>query len=115
MEVRCHPDSELDGVLVANPSGALNENGGAVLWREVADKLNESQPSLMVDLSHAEMITSAGIGALVRFHHRINKLGGNIALFGANSRCREVIEAVMLTEILNLCDSIEDARDRMVV
>jgi anti-anti-sigma factor len=113
MIVRCHVDTTLTDAIVSNVFGPLNEKGAAKVWDAVSDELSREHPSLMVDLSEVDLITSAGIGALVRIHHRVHNLGGTLALFGANSRAREVIEAVMLADVLNLCDTIDDARTRL--
>jgi len=49
----------------------------------------------------------------VRLHHRVQKLGGKIAIFGVNKRVRSVIEVVMLSEILNLSETLDEARSRV--
>ena len=113
MIVRCHVDTTLEDAIVSNVFGPLDEKGSVKVWDAVADELSREHPSLMIDLSEVDLITSAGIGTLVRIHHRVQKLDGTLALYGANSRAREVIEAVMLADILNLCETIEDARTRL--
>ena len=110
MIVRCHIDTTVEDAIVSNVFGPLDEKGAVKVWDALAEELTGEHPSLMIDLSEVDLITSAGIGTLVRIHHRVHKLGGTLALYGANTRAREVIEAVMLADILNLCESIEDAR-----
>ena len=113
MELRCQPDGELEGTIVAVPSGSLDVQGAVVLWEGVTPELDAGTPSLLIDLSSIDLITSAGIGALVRLLHRVQSLGGNLALFGANPRVREVIEVVMLAGILRLSETAGEARQKL--
>ncbi len=113
MELRCEPDGELEGTIVAVPSGSLDVQGADTLWKMVTQELDATMSSLLIDLSSVDLITSAGIGALVRLLHRVQSLGGRLALVGPNPRVREVIEVVMLAEILRLSATLDEARRRL--
>jgi anti-sigma B factor antagonist len=113
MELRCQPDGELEGTIVVVLNGSLDVQGAVELWERVTPELDANTPSLLIDLSSVDLITSAGIGALVRLLHRVQSLKGNIALFGPNPRVREVIGVVMLADILRLSDTAEEARQRL--
>lgn len=113
MELRCQPDGELEGTIVVALDGSLDVQGAVELWDRVTPELDAKTPSLLIDLSSVDLITSAGIGALVRLLHRVQSLGGHIALFGPNPRVREVIEVVMLAEIFRLSDTAEEARQHL--
>jgi len=113
MIVRCHTDTEHEGALVANVFGPLDEPGALKIWAAVVAELSDGHGSLLIDLSEVDLITSAGVGALVRLFHRIQGLGGALALYGANPRVAQVIESVMLAQILNLCGTLEGARERL--
>jgi len=60
-----------------------------------------------------DLMASAGVGALVRLFHRVQTLGGQMAVFGANERVHDVIEVVQLSQILNVCDTMDEARARL--
>jgi anti-anti-sigma factor len=113
MQVQCHRDGEIDRALVVAPGGSLNIATEDDFWLAVSNALDEDTPSLMVDMSQVELITSSGVGIMVRAFHRSTRLGGKMAVFAANARVLEVIEAVMLTQILGVCDTIEDAREHV--
>ena len=113
MELQCRPDGELERTVFVELHGSLDVGGAVQLWDRVTPELDAGTPSLLIDMSSVDLITSAGIGALVRLLHRVQSLDGNIALFGANPRVREVIEVVMLAEIFRLSDTIEEARERL--
>jgi anti-anti-sigma factor len=113
MRADCGPDGELANAVVATIEGLFDEAGAETLWQAVAPSLDSATPFLLVDLTGVNRITSAGVGTLVRLLHRVRGLGGGIAVFGAGTRVREVIEAVRLDQILNLAASIGDARERL--
>lgn len=113
MQAECRPDGELAGATVVILEGLLDPAGAETLWQAASPRLTATDPSLLVDLSGVNLMTSAGVGVLVRLLHRVESLGGRVALFGAGRRVREVIEVVHLREVLNLCDSIEQARERV--
>jgi stage II sporulation protein AA (anti-sigma F factor antagonist) len=114
MRVECSPDVEVADALVASLDGFFDQTGATLLWESVAPHLTGgAATSLLVDLSGVNLMTSAGVGVLVRLLHRVDSLGGRLALFGAGRRVREVIEVVRLREVLNLSDSAEEARQRL--
>jgi anti-anti-sigma factor len=112
MGFRCDVDFE-GGAVVARLTGNLHAHGAKTLWASVSPRLVEDTVSLLVDLSGLELITSAGIGTLVRLLQRTQTQGGRMVVFGAKPRVREIIDVVMLGEILGLCDTVEEARARI--
>jgi anti-anti-sigma factor len=109
----CRSDEALPNTVVATLEGWLDEAGAEMLWEATSPLLDRTTPWLIVDLSRAPLITSAGIGVLVRLQRRVLDLGGDIAVFGAGKRVRELIEVVRLAQVLNLGDSIVHARERL--
>ena len=113
MNVDCRLDEDGGPIVVASLVGLLDADATESVWEAISALLDGQHPSLLVDVGAVELITSAGLGTLVRLHHRVQKLGGRISIFGANRRVRGVIEIVMLTEILNLCETVDEARSRV--
>jgi len=113
MRVDCRPDEEMANAVVATLEGLFDEAGAATLWQTVTPHLDGTTPCLLVDLSGVRLITSAGVGVLVRLLHRVQSHGGGMSVFGAGTRVREVIGVVRLDQILNLGTSIGDARERL--
>jgi anti-anti-sigma factor len=113
MELSCRPDNGIRTAVVASPSGYLDVDGATVLWEQVTANLGEDTPSLMVDMSEVELITSAGVGILVRLLHRVQSLAGKMVVFACSKRVRSVIEVVMLAEVFKLCDTLEQAREKL--
>ena len=113
MRVECSPDVEMPKAVIAALDGFFDQDGATLLWETVTPRLGGELPSLLVDLSGVNLMTSAGVGVLVRLLHRVESLGGRVALFGAGPRVRQVLEVVRLHEILNLSDTVDGARQRL--
>ena len=113
MEIRCRPDEVMPTVLVVTLEGFFDQNGSSEMWEVVVSRLGRDLISVIIDLSGVNLVTSAGVGVLVRLLHRVQVLGGSIALTGAGERVRQVIEVVHLRDILKLSGSLEEARQRL--
>lgn len=113
MQVDCRTDPEMSTTVVASLTGHLEAPGAARLWDAATPLLSEDSPSLVVDMTGVDLMASAGVGALVRLYHRVQKLGGRMAVIGTSERVRGVIEVVQLSQILNICDTMEEARARL--
>ena len=94
-------------------SGNLEINGATQLWEDIADRAGEETHFFIFDFSDVPIVTSAGIGTLVRFLVRLRGFGGAVAICGCSDKIREVFEIVMLHDILQVCDSEEEARQKL--
>jgi anti-anti-sigma factor len=113
MKVSFEPDPAVPGGLVVRLSGDLEVNGATSLWEEVSNRAGEENRFFIFDFSDVHIVTSAGIGTLVRLLVRLRGFGGTVAIFGCSDKICEVFEIVMLQEILHVCDSEEEARAKL--
>ena len=97
-----------DGLLV-RLSGNLEVNGAARLWEDVSARADEETRYFVFDFSDVPIVTSAGIGMLVRLLVRLRGYGGTVAIFGCSDKIVEVFSIVMLQEILHVCDGEDEA------
>ena len=113
MKVSFEPDPAIPDGLVVRLSGDLEINGAARLWEEVSARADEKTRFFIFDFTNVHIVTSAGIGTLVRLLVRLRGFGGTVAIFGCSDKICEVFEIVMLQEILHVCDSEDEARARL--
>ncbi len=64
-------------------------------------------------MSAVEIMTSAGVGVLIRLQNHVEPLGGHLALFGCNDAVQRVFSVCELVDLLNVSPSIEEARQRV--
>ena len=113
MRVTFGPDIELRRAVLAAATGHLDVEGATQLWDVISPQLTETKPSLLLDLSGVDWLTSAGVGALVRVLTRVQKHGGVMSIFGAASRVQSVLRIVALEAILNVRPTADEARARL--
>ncbi len=113
MRVTCAKDSKLAKALHVSPEGMLEAHGATHLWDVLSERLDETTPSLLMDMSKIRLMTSAGVGVLIRLLTRARKLGGAISLYGCSERNRTILKVVGIGPLVNVRDTEEDARDRL--
>jgi anti-anti-sigma factor len=113
MKVSFEPDPTVAEGVVVRLSGDLEINGATRLWEEVSARAGEKTRFFIFDFSNVHIVTSAGIGTLVRLLVRLRGFGGTVAIFGCSDKICEVFEIVMLQEILHVCDTEDEARARL--
>lgn len=74
----------------------MSEREAGILFDETDAQINDRCTSIVVDLSSVTMMSSAGIGALVRIHKRIDERKGQLAVCGLSE---ELIELFKLTRM----------------
>ena len=111
MQVTYEHPSERPGSLIARLSGAVNALAADQLWESTSQQLDDEPRFVMIDFSEVTMLTSAGIGILVRLYTRLKDREGSLAIFGCSSKIREIFTIVMLDEVLKVCDSEDQAWD----
>jgi anti-anti-sigma factor len=113
MEVRVQPDAKESTALLVAVSGKLNTSFVESFWDQVSASHQDGRPSLLLDFSRVTLITSAGVGILIRLHGLASSRGGSLSVFGCQPTVHRAIEVVRLDSILNLVQSLEEARTRI--
>lgn len=113
MQVVFEPDRELVDGLVVRLQGAVDVVTADRLWELVSERIDRGVRFFLFDFSGVTIVTSAGIGMLVRLLIRLRGRGGSVAVFGCNDHICEVFEIVLLKEILHVSGSEDEARKNL--
>lgn len=113
MQLTYEPIPEIEDGLIVRLSGNLEINGATQLWDDISTRADEQNHFFIFDFSDVPIVTSAGIGILVRFLVRVRAFGGAVAICGCSDKICEVFQIVMLQDILRVCESEEEARERL--
>ena len=113
MQVTFETDTGLENTLVAHLEGTVDVVGAESFWVTLSQKVSPDLPFVLIDFSGVGILTSAGIGTMVRLYTRLKGYGGGLAIYGCDERIREIFSIVMLEEVLNVCDSQEEARQKI--
>jgi anti-anti-sigma factor len=113
MEVRGDPDPENDRAVIVRVSGHMDAVGAMEVWEAASPHVTAERPVLLMDLSGVPWLSSAGITTLINLLKKVKALGGTVSVFGCSPTVRKVFTVVGLEPILNVCDSLEAARQRV--
>lgn len=104
---------ELDadsGVRVIRLSGIVTDSHAAyALIDEVRADLRVRARPLLLDLSHVDHLTSAGVGMIAALYTSASNAGTAIALAGLSTHARSMLRVVHLLPLLRTFDRVEDA------
>ncbi len=113
IEVNPKPDPEVPGVTLVDPCGRLDALGATELWDAASPRVTADSPSVLVDMSGVELLSSSGISTLIRLLTRAKSNGGGVAVFGCVPGVRMIFEIVGMEGLLNICPTAEEARQRL--
>jgi len=109
MRVTYENPPEVEGGLIVHLVGSLNVQSAAMLWETASQLVDATTRFVVIDFTRVTMLTSAGIGILVRIYTRLKGHGGGLAIFGCNAKIREIFAIVMLNDVLHVCGSETEA------
>ena len=113
MQAEFKPDQEIDDALMVRLQGAIDVVTANQLWEAASKRVGEGARFFLFDFSDVTILTSAGIGMLVRLLIRLRGQNGTLAVFGCNDHICDVFDIVLLKEILQVCGSEDEAREKL--
>ena len=101
--------------LLLSPQEALIAGGPAEeLERRIQDVFKGGYEHVVVDLRGVPDADSAGIRALVRGHTSAQRLNRRFTLVSPNPKVRELLELSLLTRVLEVVDTLVEAKTKTV-
>ena len=64
------------------------------------------EPDLLIDLSHSQLIDSAGLGILVKSHKTCQARGGRLKISGVNDKIAKLLGVTHLTGIFEIYNDL---------
>ncbi|HEX4913962.1 MAG TPA: STAS domain-containing protein, partial [Vicinamibacterales bacterium] len=101
--------------MVLSPQEPLVSGGPAEeLERGIQETFKQGYEHVVVDLRGVPTADSAGIRALVRGHTSAQRLNRRFTVVSPNPRVRELLELSLLTRVLDVVDSLVEAKARSI-
>jgi anti-sigma B factor antagonist len=94
-------------------SGDIDLNQSPRLRGIFQDKTKAKAPALLLDFSQVRYIDSSGLATLVEYYQSSRPWSGRIVLAGLSPRVRSVFDLVRLTEIFQIFDTPDEARQSL--
>lgn len=100
---------QLDGAYLVSVSGHLAAAEISYLSAALEDLINKKADTIVVDLKDVEIITSEGLGLLIRTRKTVGEYGGKFALSGLVGNVLDVFVMTRLDKIFRMYDTPEAA------
>ena len=104
-------ENKVDGVHILTVKGNL-------VQKEDTDKLQErllalmeknKAKSIVIDLKHVSIISSLGIGGVIRALRTVKESGGHLKLSSVNASVKKVFDITKLNELIDIFDTSDGA------
>ena len=108
-------ENKIDGVHILTIKGNL-------VQKEDTDKLQErllalmeknKAKSIVIDLKHVSIISSLGIGGVIRALRTVKESGGHLKLSAVNASVKKVFDITKLNELIDIFDTSDGGGIRM--
>jgi anti-sigma B factor antagonist len=93
-----------DGVVIVSVKGFIDTSTSSAFEDVIKKLYSESATKIILDLSNAEFISSAGWGVMIAYLKKMRNGGGDIKLASMNEKVERVFK---LMEFDNLIDSFK--------
>ena len=102
---------ERDGdLLIVSADGGLNVDTAHQLIADVGQHVDAGARSIIVDCSRLTVISSAGIGALLRLHGAMKARGATVRLAGLHGFVAQALQLMRLDGVFELFPDVNSAR-----
>ena len=96
-------------ILVFELFGRLDMSASEYLYSILEDHIQDGDKKLVIDCNDLELISSMGLGILMRVHAKMKKHGGEVKLARLHGAAAKAVSLVMLDKILHIYPTVEDA------
>jgi anti-sigma B factor antagonist len=100
----------IDGVPVVRPQGDIDAANAQEVHDELASQITADTSAIVIDLTAARYVDSAGIDMLFRLHDRLRQRRSKLLLvIPAASQLNRLVEIVGLDKVVPVHHTVEDA------
>ncbi len=102
--------SDVDNdVLIIKADGGLNSDNASEFVDKLVGLIDAGQSKIVVDCSHLNIISSSGLGVLVRLHSKLAKIGGDVKLACVKGMIEQVLTITRLNSIFEIYPDVNRA------
>jgi anti-anti-sigma factor len=99
-----HPD-----VLVIEATGKMDMAVADVTLGRIQECIDHGDRNFVIDCGDLQIMTSFGLGMLVRVKRRLQETGGAIAIAGASGVVAESLQIVRFDRVFRMFPSVDEA------
>ncbi|MCF7852084.1 MAG: STAS domain-containing protein [Simkaniaceae bacterium] len=98
-----------DKSLILHLDGKLDAISSPILEDELAKDIESGETSILLDFSHIEYLSSAGLRVLLSNTKKLKTHGGLLKIFGMDDDVLEIIKMAGFERVLNLFNTEKEA------
>ncbi len=98
-----------ENIFVIHCQGRIVAGDEVAILEKALDEANRESPRIVLQVSEVERLDSLGLGLLVRYAARLRKRGGDLRLASAPHFILDLLKLTMLSSVLQVCATEEDA------
>ncbi len=103
-------ETKINSVMVLTIKGNLVQKDETdKLQEKILGLLKKDRKNFVIDLKQVSMITSLGIGGLIRALRTVREKDGDLKLSAVNASVRKVFTITKLEEIIEILDTSDEA------
>ncbi len=102
-------EADLNGVLVLEPSGAIDSTNAKLFAGRILDSVTARQCNVVIDFQKVKYLSSAGFRSLLIIGKTIEAAHRKLILCGMGPEVRRVFDIAMFDELFVTCASREEA------
>ena len=103
-------ERQVEGWLVLAPQGKITLGHGAQELSEAMGRaVDQGHLQLLLDCTGILFLDSSGLGSLVKGHMAVKAAGGEVRLFGVNSRVSSLLQMTNFHTVVRILATEEEA------
>jgi anti-sigma B factor antagonist len=97
---------------IVRPVGGIDIDTSPALRAQLADLTDQCPRRVIIDLSAVTNLDSSGVGTLVEFKRRLERVRGTLVLAGLSPGVRGIFEVLKLDQFFTFVDRAHVAADQ---
>lgn len=89
--------------------GELAMNNSIQIKNALEPLIDKGVLYMVFDMTELRFIDSIGTLNLINIHIKAKRRGGNVSIVGINPHIKEIFDAVGLTNMITLCNTVDEA------
>lgn len=98
---------------LVNINGDVDASSSIQLDESLSSAIENSQGKILVDGSHLNYISSAGLGVFMSYIEDLDEKNISLVIFGLNEKVMNVFEILGLDQLLNIVETRKEALDKL--
>ncbi len=91
-------------------NGDLDASSSIMLDKAIKDALAQNIKTIIVDCTHLNYISSAGLGVFMSYIEEFETNGVQLVIYGLSEKVKNVFKILGLDQLLNIVKSREEAK-----